>query len=61
MFGAKEAEPVVMLFELFGDDDHGGGWRDREPGDCDDVAMDGVDRRPVIVRPVLFAGEGDPV
>ena len=56
VFGAKDAEPVVMLFELFGDDDHGGGWRDREPGDHGDLRMDGVDGQPVVVRPVVFAG-----
>jgi hypothetical protein len=56
--GEPSPEPVVLHFELFGDDDHGGGWRDREPGDYSDVTTQMADGRTVIVRPVACTDPG---
>jgi hypothetical protein len=59
VFGGPAAEPLVTLFEVLGDDDRGGGWRDREPSDYGDLVTQRENGRTIIVRPVrVTPGDG---
>jgi len=46
-----------MHSQVFGDDDQGGGWRNREPGDLDDLMTETRNGRTAVARLVLFADQ----